>query len=384
MKSGKGFVFHPMHAPWLWGVVLFFAVVFHWSQVGAATDALVTPMAGSQNDKVASHDISIEQMRSEIQTLQYNLDWLQCKILRRETAGQPVSHRLYQSVEFKKTRMAALETAISHLEAIKKKEALKAPPMPEPIPVVAPPVKVEAVPTDVVAKPEPKAEPSKVNPSADKAEEKMAKPIPAPKKMDKAAKPAEKMKPCQVAACPKKKQQAMKERCRKKKAMMAARIKTVKEEIHGAGLDQWMTVGMGRRGLEIRTMLPILFPSGSAQIAASYDPFLKDLAKFIQARPFHVYVNGFADIDPIKTKTYPSNLELGSARAAAVVHALIGAGAPKDSFKITSTGDHRFPGDRTMGPVKEMERYVTIFLRPGAPVPCKPDKKAKLQPTLIH
>jgi len=116
----------------------------------------------------------------------------------------------------------------------------------------------------------------------------------------------------------------------------------------------------------IVSTLPILFSSGSAMVAKQYQGFFKKIAAFVKDRPMYIVVDGFADLDPIKTARYPSNFELGAARAANVIHALIDCGVDPSFFKAATTGKYRFPEDRPVSREKSMERYVRITLIPQA------------------
>ncbi len=114
------------------------------------------------------------------------------------------------------------------------------------------------------------------------------------------------------------------------------------------------------------TTLPILFSSGSAVVAKEYRGFFQKISAFVKDRPMYIVVDGFADPDPIKTVQYPSNFELGAARAANVIHALTDCGVDPSLFKAATTGKYRFPKDRPVSKEKSMERYVRITLIPQA------------------
>ena len=137
----------------------------------------------------------------------------------------------------------------------------------------------------------------------------------------------------------------------------------LKEDISDQGLLDWFEMEAGSEGqVVLRTTLPILFPSGSAAVAQSYQPFLRHVAQFVGEHKARILVDGYADTDPIKTKAYPSNFELGAIRAANIVHALVDLGADPAMFKLASTGEYRFPDARPMTENKSMERYVNLTI----------------------
>jgi len=127
------------------------------------------------------------------------------------------------------------------------------------------------------------------------------------------------------------------------KSKMAAKLSDIEQAVKKAGLEDWVEVmEADGRCAKINNALPILFSSGSAALAKEYKSFLKKLAQFLKPYDVKVYVNGYADTDPIHTFKYPSNLELGASRAANVVHEMVKNGLRPDIFKIGSTGEYRF------------------------------------------
>lgn len=127
------------------------------------------------------------------------------------------------------------------------------------------------------------------------------------------------------------------------KSNVQAKHPDIEQAVKKAGLEDWIEV-MAADGscAKINNTLPILFSSGSAALANEYKSFLKKLALFLKPYDVKVYVNGYADPDPIHTKKYPSNFELGASRAANVVHEMVKNGLKPDIFKIGSTGEYRF------------------------------------------
>lgn len=124
-------------------------------------------------------------------------------------------------------------------------------------------------------------------------------------------------------------------------------------------LNQWVQVTEAGTRLKMNTTLPILFPSGSAEIAEEYKTFFKRLARFLETYDVWIMVNGYTDPVPINTEQYPTNFELGAARAANVVHELVKNGMKPSIFRIGSTAEHRFQAAGRSG-MKSMERKAEI------------------------
>ena len=113
--------------------------------------------------------------------------------------------------------------------------------------------------------------------------------------------------------------------------------------IKKAGLEDWVEINKTSvsNRFKMDTILPILFSSGSAAIAKEYRDFFKKLALFVKPYNARIYVKGYTDTTPIKTKKYSSNFELGSARASNVVKLLVNQGAKPSSFTIVVTKKNR-------------------------------------------
>lgn len=127
------------------------------------------------------------------------------------------------------------------------------------------------------------------------------------------------------------------------KSKGSIKLANIKQAVKKAGLEDWVDVITADGNCaKINNTLPILFSSGSATLAKEYKSFLKKLARFLKPYDVKVYVNGYADPDPIHTQKYPSNLELGASRAANVAHEMVKNGLKPDIFKIGSTGEYRF------------------------------------------
>ena len=144
------------------------------------------------------------------------------------------------------------------------------------------------------------------------------------------------------------------------KSTVAKKFPDIEQAVEKAGLGDWVEVmAADGRCAKINNTLPILFSSGSAALAKEYKSFLKKLALFLKAYDVKVYVNGYADPDPIHNKKYPSNLELGASRAANVVHEMVKYGLKPGIFKIGSTGEYRFAA-KMQSSKKTFQRHAQL------------------------
>jgi len=133
----------------------------------------------------------------------------------------------------------------------------------------------------------------------------------------------------------------------------------LKQHIQNAGISDWVEVADSSETCSIENSLPILFASGSAVLADEYRGFLKKLARVIEKHKVFIQITGYADVDSIHTEKYPSNFELGAARAANIVHELVKSGIKPSVFTIRSPGKYRQEA-RGMSKKKILERRAEI------------------------
>ncbi|MCK5311759.1 MAG: OmpA family protein, partial [Desulfobacteraceae bacterium] len=140
--------------------------------------------------------------------------------------------------------------------------------------------------------------------------------------------------------------------------------KQLYNEIQQAGLIDWIEMIDSGTCLRLKTTLPILFPVGSAEIAKEYKSFFSRFANLLKAYEVQIMVEGYADIDPIHNKKYPSNFELGAIRAANVVHELVKNGLKPSIFKINSPGKYRFTanGESTQKALERRAEVIVVFV----------------------
>jgi chemotaxis protein MotB len=94
------------------------------------------------------------------------------------------------------------------------------------------------------------------------------------------------------------------------------------------------------------------FDSGSAALSNSGRAILKDVAVNIKSdkyKDYQVTVEGHTDDGPISTRQFPSNWELSTARAAAVVHFFLQQGIPARRLRAAGYAD-TFPVAPNRGP----------------------------------
>lgn len=100
-------------------------------------------------------------------------------------------------------------------------------------------------------------------------------------------------------------------------------------------------VNQGDGFVEIAIRSDILFASGSANLSPAAQPAIVMLGEALSDFPNTIRVEGHTDNVPIVSGSFPSNWELSAARAASVVHLLIGAGVAPQRLSVAAFGEFR-------------------------------------------
>lgn len=107
----------------------------------------------------------------------------------------------------------------------------------------------------------------------------------------------------------------------------------------------------------------ITFREGEATLLGTYRDIFKKIAGFIASKPdFQVVVSGHTDNTPIKTKKFPSNLDLSAARAITVAKFLINNDVSPRRVSIQGFSEYR-PLFKNISPEnRQANRRVEISL----------------------
>ncbi len=106
---------------------------------------------------------------------------------------------------------------------------------------------------------------------------------------------------------------------------------------HDAAFEQ-----MGDRITTLEINSAAFFSSGSASLSAEGKTILQNVAlnlKGEQFKDYNITVEGHTDDSPIGTAQFPSNWELSTSRAAAVVHFLLDQGLPATKLRAVGYAD---------------------------------------------
>lgn len=108
----------------------------------------------------------------------------------------------------------------------------------------------------------------------------------------------------------------------------------------GLGIEG-VSVERTRQGLTLRIEERLLFDSGRARVTEGGRRVLARLAERLADLGGEISVEGHTDSLPIATSRFPSNWELSTGRASAVVRALVSAGVARERLRAIGYADTR-------------------------------------------
>jgi chemotaxis protein MotB len=109
------------------------------------------------------------------------------------------------------------------------------------------------------------------------------------------------------------------------------------KELKAAGMQDEVQLELQTRGLVVNVVSGVLFPSASATLTQQGDALLSSLGVVFQTFANNLVVEGHTDPRPIRSSLFPSNWELSTARATAVLRFLI-SNKPIRETRISAAG----------------------------------------------
>ena len=103
--------------------------------------------------------------------------------------------------------------------------------------------------------------------------------------------------------------------------------------------DQMIQVSSNEYWLQIELNDSILFPSATAEPSPQAQAIFTDIAGILNHYSNPVQIEGFTDNVPISNSRYPTNWELSSARAAAIVKWLVSKGVTPERLSAVGYGE---------------------------------------------
>ena len=128
-----------------------------------------------------------------------------------------------------------------------------------------------------------------------------------------------------------------------------------------------VTIQQMRDGIRVNLAQDILFKSGSANLDKAGKDLLSKVADELKSSNYEVAVIGHTDNQKIGSalaQRYPTNWELGSARASQITRLFMDAGIAESRMLAVSAADGRPRGDNGTDEGRAQNRRIEIRLRP--------------------
>lgn len=135
------------------------------------------------------------------------------------------------------------------------------------------------------------------------------------------------------------------------------------EQLGRLGLGQKVAIKVTEDYAQLEIQDKILFESSQASLTDSGETLLKDLADVLEQASGLIFIEGHTDNRPIKTPQFPSNWELGSARATSVLHYLSTQGLDSGRMRAVTYADTMPIADNSTPEGREKNRRVSILIK---------------------
>jgi len=147
---------------------------------------------------------------------------------------------------------------------------------------------------------------------------------------------------------------------------LSAEFKQISDQLEGAFgdlvRDKLLTVRGNEEWLEVELKSSLLFSSGNATLNVSALELLGSIAEVLKGQDNPIKVEGFTDNRPINTPLYPSNWELSTARASAVVQLFVEEEMSPSRFAVIGYGEHQPVADNATEEGRSANRRVVLMI----------------------
>jgi len=126
--------------------------------------------------------------------------------------------------------------------------------------------------------------------------------------------------------------------------------------------DQMIQVSSNELWLQIELKDSIVFSSGSADTSEQAQKIFDEIADILKGYSNPVQIEGFTDNIPIKSVKYPTNWELSTARASAIVKYLASKGIAPERLSAVGYGEYQPVAANDTEQGRAQNRRVTIMV----------------------
>ncbi len=139
-------------------------------------------------------------------------------------------------------------------------------------------------------------------------------------------------------------------------------IQEMQIELTEEGLADQLEVTLEKDGIALRMKAPFLFAPANAELLGDSLPLLDKIAGILSGVPNAVRIEGHTDNVPISNDEFPSNWELSSSRAMAVLRRFLDGSIAPTRLSAVGYGEHRPRADNATEDGRDENRRVEIFV----------------------
>ena len=144
---------------------------------------------------------------------------------------------------------------------------------------------------------------------------------------------------------------------------MLYEVQQIQRVLAEEGLENEVQLELEKEGVSIQISTPLLFDPARATIRGESDELLGRLAAALGSVETEIHVEGHTDNVPISSEQFPSNWELSSARATAVLKYLVSGGVPPERLAAVGYGEFQPIDANDTDAGRRRNRRVEIFVR---------------------
>jgi chemotaxis protein MotB len=144
---------------------------------------------------------------------------------------------------------------------------------------------------------------------------------------------------------------------------MLYELERVRVAVSEEGLQEDVQLTLEKEGVSIQISSPLLFQPAEARLHEGSIPLLDKLVDALRKLDTEIAIEGHTDNVPISSEQVPSNWELSSARATAVLKYLVRQGLPPQRLSAVGYGEFRPIDSNDTEAGRRHNRRVEIFVR---------------------
>ena len=144
---------------------------------------------------------------------------------------------------------------------------------------------------------------------------------------------------------------------------MLYEVQQIQRVLAEQGIEDDVQLEVTKEGVSIKISSPLLFDPATARIKSASNDLLTRLSKALGDIDTQIQVEGHTDNVPISSEQFPSNWELSSARATAVLKFLASRGVPQNRLAAVGYGEFRPIDTNDTVAGRRKNRRVEIFVR---------------------